>query len=452
MPRPAPELETRDPFASAAALYSEDAERAVLCSMMMDPAAVASARLIIQDDSFYREDHKRLYRALCAIADSGAAVEPLAAVEWLRAQYPERGDHFRDYIGTEILDFVPSAANVEHYSGIIRERHDRRKLIHLAGDMITRARDLSARPMDIAQLVTSALLPVAAHTKERGFVPVGDLVLEAMEDIERRSKVPDGAVAGLSLGYRDLDRQTGGAQRGEVIFVCGVPGSGKTALLLNILLRAALDKGVASALVSAEMGAIAVVERLLNAAALVETLKTRTGKMDPEEWKSLGRAAGHLAHHAPLWIDDTATPSLADVEAKCRALKAKHPELSLIGLDFIQLIEGQNEENRSLDLTRIAYRLKGLAKELQVAFIVTCQVDAAAVEKTTDNRPRLSMLRWSQAMREAGDIILLVYRRGMYEMDAAPDIELDAAKVRSLAPFRVRLRWTGRYMLVEDWL
>jgi replicative DNA helicase len=441
-----------DLSAHSAALYSEDAEKAVLCSMMMEPAAVASARLILRDDSFFREDHKKIYRALCSLADSGAAVEPLAAVEYLKAHYPERTEAFYQLVGVEILDFVPSASNVEHYAGIVRERHDRRKLINLAGEMIQQARDLSARPVEIAQLVTSALLPVAAHTKERGFVPVADLVLEAMEEIERRGKVPEGEVAGITFGYRDLNRHTGGGKRGEVMFLCGVPGSGKTALMLNIILRAVLDSKVASAIVSAEMGSLSLVERMLNASALVETLKTRTGNMDAAEWKSLGRAAGFLAHHAPLWIDDTATPNLRDIEAKCRALKAKHPELSLIGLDFIQLIEGQNDENRSLDLTRIAYRLKGLAKELQVFFIVTCQVDAAAVEKTTDNRPRLSMLRWSQAMREAGDLIGLVYRRGMYEVDAVPDVEIDMAKARDLAPFRVRLRWTGRYMLVEDWL
>lgn len=432
--------------------YSDEAEKAVLCSMMMDSAAVAAARLIVSDDSFYRDDHKRLYRALCDIADSGAAVEPLAAVEWLKARYPERAESFYQLVGVEISDYVPSAANVEHYAGLVRERQDRRKLISLAGEMMLQARDLSARPMDTAQLVTSALLPVAAHTKARGFVPVADLVLAAMEDIERRSKIPEGEVAGVSLGYRDLDKYTGGGKRGEVLFLCGVPGSGKTALMLNIILRAAMDKGIASAIVSAEMGSQSLVERMLNASALVETLKTRTGKMDSEEWRSLGKAAGMLAHHAPLWIDDTATPNLRDIEAKCRALKAKHPELSLIGLDFIQLVEGQNDENRSLDLTRIAYRLKGLAKELQVFFIITCQVDAAAVEKTTDNRPRLSMLRWSQAMREAGDLIGLVYRRGMYEVDAISDIEIDMAKARDLAPFRVRLRWTGRFILVEDWI
>ena len=430
--------------------YSEDAEKAVLCAMMMEASAVASARLIVGEDAFYREDHRRIYRALCAVADAGAAVEPLSTIEHLRAQYPDRAAQFADYIGIEVIDFMPTAANVEHYAKIVRERHDRRKLIHLAGEMMVQARDLTVRPVDTAQLVSSALLPVAAHTQTRGFVPLADLVLAALEDIERRGKNVDG-IGGLSLGYRDLNRATGGIKRGEVLFLAGVPGSGKTALALNMLLRAALDNKIASAFISAEMGSMSVVERLLNNTALVETLKTRTGALSGDEWQRLGKAGGLLAHHAPLWIDDTATPDLHDVEAKTRALKAKHPELSLVGLDFIQLIEG-DDANRSLDLTRVAYRLKGLAKELQVGFIVTCQVDAAAVEKTSDNRPRLSMLRWSQGMREAGDMIGLVYRPGMYEMDAAPSLDIDFQKARDLQPFKVTLRWTGKFMLVEDWI
>lgn len=432
--------------------YSEEAEKAVLSSMMLDSDAVAIARAIVQEDAFYREDHKKIYRALCSIADDGAAVEPLALAHRLGEKYPERKEYFYNLVSIEIFDYVPTSANVEHYAKIVREHEDRRRIIKLAGEMVLQARDLSSRPQAIAQLVTSALLPVAAHTKARGYVPISDIVLATMEDIERRSKTPEGAVAGIPFCYRDLDKATGGAKRGEVIFFCGVPGSGKTAAVLNILLRAALDNKIASAFISAEMGAMDVAERLLNASALVETQKTRTGKLDEEEWKSLGRAAGLLAGHAPLWIDETASPTFDDIAAKTRALKAKHPELSLVGLDFIQLVGGEDDGNRSLDLTRIAYGLKGLAKELQIAILVTCQVDAAAVEKTTDNRPRLSMLRWSQAMREAGDMIFLIYRRGMYEIDAAPDIEFDGAKIRSLPPFRFRLRWSGRYMLMEDWL
>jgi replicative DNA helicase len=426
--------------------FNDDAEEAVLSAMFMDERALTTATTIVDDTTFYRERNRRIFRAILDVFQEGSSVDPLTVAAKLESRGELRSSGGKDYIA-HLLDVVPTAANVEYHAKIVREHAQLRRLIEIGQRMSSDAFERAASSTEIAQGVSASLLPVAASTKSGGFVAVKDLLWPVMEDIEAR--VRGTAQAGIPFGYRAIDSQTGGVKPGELVFICGVPASGKTALLLNIGIRAALVSNHGTAIVSAEMGAKSLVERLLNGEGRIESLRTRRGTLHDDDFARLGRAAG-LVSHAPIWIDDTATPKLADIRAKCRALKADHPDLKLILLDFIQLIGGDDDENRSLELTQISYALKGLAKELEVAVIATCQVDAASVEKSSDKRPRLSMLRWSQGMREAADMIALVFRAGQYDSDALPLIELDFKKVRDLAEFRVNLSWIGKYMLVED--
>lgn len=426
--------------------YDDDAEQAVLSAMLWDEKAITTATTIIDDTAFYREKNRLVFRAMVDVFEEGSTVDPLTLAAKLESRNALRQSGGKDYIAF-LLDAVPTAANVEHHAKIVREHAQLRRLIEIGQRMASEAFERRGSAHEIAQSISAELLPVAASTKSRGFVAVKDLLWPVMEEIEARARGT--AQAGIPFGYKAIDSQTGGVKPGELVFICGVPACGKTALLLNIGLRAALVSNHGTAIVSAEMGAKSLVERLLNGEGRIESLRTRRGTLYDDEFVRLGRAAGLLSH-APLWIDDTATPRLADIRAKCRALKAEHPTIKLILLDFIQLIGGDDDENRSLELTTISYALKGLAKELEVAVIATCQVDAASVEKSSDKRPRLSMLRWSQGMREAADMIALVYRAGQYDTDAMPFIELDFKKVRDLAEFRVNLNWIGKYMLVED--
>lgn len=406
----------------------------------MEPAALAKARATLHPDSFYRSAYGRIFSALAAIADRGEVPDPLTLSSQLDATGELEQCGGKDFIGY-LVDVVPTAANVEYHAKIVSGLADRRGLVAIAERLADGARNLEESPDRVAQQATSDLLPVAAHTKARGFVPISEVIVSVFESILARRNSETG-MAGTTWGYPALDFETGGFMPGELAFFCGVPASGKTALALNIAQRVADRTGKWVSIVSAEMGTKALVERVLNTTARINSKAARKGQIDPEEWSYMVRVGVSLKN-LPLSIDDTAQPRIQDILAKCRAEKAKRPSLALLIVDFIQLLKDGGEENRSLELTDISYALKGLAKELQVAIIVTCQVDAAAVEKTTDNRPQLHHLRWSQGMREAGDFICLIHNEGGI-------LELGWRKARELPPFTVRLKWVGEYMLVDD--
>lgn len=421
-------------------IWSEDAEQSVLSAAMMEPEALAKARAIVGPDAFFRSAHTKFFAALCTIADRGEVPDPVTISEYLIGTGELDAVGGKDYIGF-LVDTVPTAANVEYHAKIVREKADRRGLIATAETLIEGARDLTLLPDAVAQRATSDLLPVAAHTRTRGFVPISEVIVSVFEDIHARRTGGSG-MAGSSWGYAAIDFETGGFRPGEVAFFCGVPASGKTALALNIAQRVADRTGRWVAIVSAEMGTKALIERILNTTARINSKAARKGEIDAEEWSYMVKVGASLKS-LPLSIDDTAQPRINDILAKCRAEKAKRPTLALLIVDFIQLLKDGGDDNRSLELTDISYALKGLAKELQVAIIVTCQVDAAAVEKTTDQRPQLHHLRWSQGMREAGDFICLIHNDGQ-------TLELGWRKARELPPFTVRLKWVGEFMLVDD--
>jgi replicative DNA helicase len=427
-------------------LWSEDAEQAVLSAAFMDVPALAIARTKLSPESFYRSGHTLIFEALCAIADRGEVPDPITLSTQLAAVDALEKAGGKDYIGF-LVDAVPTAANVEYHARIVRDLADRRGLVSIAEGMIENARDMKLPPDTVAQQVTSLLLPVAAHTKTRGFVPLSDLLVPVLTSIHSRRN--SGGMAGTTWGYAALDEATGGIRGGEVVFICGTPGSAKSALVLNIGQRVADRTGRHVSIVSAEMPNMQVAERILNTTARIDSRAARKGELEQGEWDYLVKVGVSLKP-LPLTIDDTGQPRIKDILAKCRAEKAKHPDLCLIIVDFVQLLKDSDDDNRSLELTEISYALKALAKELDVGIIVTCQVDAAAIEKREDKRPTLADLRWSQGMREAGDFICLIYNRQQYETAGPPELELSFRKARDLPVFTVRLRWIGEYMMVDD--
>lgn len=426
--------------------YSEDAEQAVLSAAFMDPAALTLARTIVSPAAFYRSAHAKLFAAMAAISDRGEVPDPVTLSTYLEAAGELDAVGGKDFIGY-MVDVVPTAANVEYHARIVRDKADRRNVIAIGEKLIEGASDLSLTPDNVAQQATSDLLPVAAHTKSKGFVHIGEVMIPVFEDIWRRRQAPD-AMVGVSWGYAALDFETGGQRQGELAFHCGVPGSGKTALVVNRAVRVA-RRGKRVAIVSAEMGTKRLVERILNTEARISSKAARKGQIDNAEWDLMVKVGKDLKS-LPLLIDDTAQPNIKDIKAKCRALKSKFPDLALVVVDFVQLLKDTGDENRSLELTEISYGLQGLAKEIEVAMDVTCQVDASAVEKTSDNRPQLHHLRWSQAMREAADFVDLMFNPTQYDPNAPSVLELSFRKARDLPVFTTRLRWVADYMMVDD--
>lgn len=426
--------------------YSEPAEQAVLSAMLLDESTIIKARELLDPSSFFRSPHSLIFAALCDLFDAGTAADPLTLTERLRERNELEAVGGTEYV-SYLIDVVPTAANVSYHAKIVREMAARRNVIRIADELSQTAYDRSI-PLDkAAQSATAELLPVASATMKTGYRKLFELSYEVMQDIEDAHM---GKKLGLSFGYREMDRLTGGIMRGELMMLGSVPGAGKTAAAINIGLNAS-ERQEGVAIVSAEMKDRALAKRILSNRAKVNGLSLRTGALADAEFVQLGQAIGAW-NHLPLWIDDTATPDIGLIAARARALKAQHSELAWLIVDFIQLVgsERDSDEIRALALTNIAYMLKGLAKELDVAVIATFQVDASGIEKRSDRRPQLSDQRWSQGMREAADLMALAYRPAMYDDNAADVIELDFKKARDVPPFKVTLNWIGKYMRIED--
>lgn len=419
--------------------FNRDMEEAVLSAMLGDEQAISRARELLSPDDFYLSGNRLVFEAMCGLRDANSIVDPLTLSTRLGP------DVSKDFIGY-LIDAVPTSANIAWHAGHVRECSERRKIIRISDTL--RAEALTGkRPVaEIAAEAQSALLPVAAGTSKQGFRHVKDVIPEIFADFERAI---NGELLGYRLGFRDIDRATGGMQPGELAFLCGVPGGLKTIFLLTIAILAAM-RGEGVAIFSAEMTAKSLIKRLIQYLARVDSMSMRTGLFKDDEYVKIGNTMGSISI-LPLWIDQTPTPDIDLCRARARSLKAQHPEIKWVMTDFIQLLESQtSEENRPRELTRIAYQQKAMAKELDVACIATCAVDAKTIENRGDKRPRLGDMQWSQGMRQAADLIGLLYRRSLYEDVDNDTLEVDWPKARDLAPFKVTLNWEGRTMRLTD--
>lgn len=430
--------------------YSEDAEHSVLGAMLMDNATIATATTVLDDGAFYAEKNRRIFRAMCRVYDRGVIVDPISLSEELIAHSELEAAGGKEYIGF-LVDVVPTAASVEYHAAIVRDKAVRRQLIATLVEGVHAAYDESIPVRDLAAELQSKITPLAADPKGEGFVHVKDDLWPLMESLEQKSRGVLGAST-VYTGYPEIDDNSGGLQRGELVFLCGVPGGLKTAAATNMMLNVARDTEYGAAIVSAEMMRRRLHERNLARLAQVSYSSIRAGTLQQEDFARLAHGA-HVLSKLPLWADQTPQPTIASVVAKCRHLKDLHPTIALFVVDYVQLLTaGRDEDNRSLELSKISYTLAGLAKELDVLVLATCQVDAAAIENRSDKRPRLGDLRWSQAMREAAHWIGLCYRDQTYNPNplAADTLEVNFAKARDAEPFKVLLNWTGQHMHLDS--
>lgn len=428
-------------------LWSEDAEAAVLSAMLMDTHAVATARTLLPNPAaFHLERHRLIYGAMLALHDAGTIIDPLTLANHLAASQDLARVGGKDYVGF-LMDAVPTSANIAYHAKIVREKAALRAILALLKGAEAGILDGGLDAQDAAQQVFNGLLThaVSDPSATAGFTPIKDLVWPTMQAVETRAA----GGSGVPTGYRAIDHQTNGFRPGELVILGGAEKSGKSATALNIARRVAMQ-GIGAAIVSAEMTSETVVERMLAAEGRIAAQAIASGRMQDDDWARLARASGVVAQ-LPLWIDDEAEPALADVAARASHLKLQHPEVKLIVVDFLQLVTAREKGvNEAVELKRVAYGLKALAKRLGVVVIAPCQVNSKEIEAGKDKRPELKDLQGSSGMRQAADFVGLVYRPGLYSPTGGDELELDFKACRRTASFTARLRWHGETMTVLD--
>ncbi|MEX2584469.1 MAG: replicative DNA helicase [Gemmatimonadota bacterium] len=442
-------------FAERRPPYSLEAEMSVLGGMFIDVDAVVKAIEVIDDSMFYREGHRRLYRAMVRLWEQGEVIDAVTLSEELKSS----GDY--DSIGgapylAQLLDAVPTSANVEYHAKIVREKALLRRLIEAATSIIQATYEAGGEVEALLDEAEQKIFQIAQTHDRKGFVWIKELLWPAMEQIELLSQ-NSSAITGVPTGFADLDEKTAGFQKGDLVIVAARPSMGKTALTLNIAQHAAIGAHRSVAFFSLEMSKEALVQRMLTSEARVDASRVRTGRLRDDDYPRLAQAAG-LLNTAPIYIDDTAGISILEMRAKARRLKSDRPDLAMVIVDYLQLMQGNGRtENRQQEVSEISRGLKALAKELDIPVVALSQL-SRAVESRPDKRPMMSDLRESGALEQDADVIMFLYRPEYYHGPTDKDgnslegrAELIVGKQRNGATGTIQLMFHKEFTRFESY-
>ncbi len=401
---------TPDPFQGRAVPWSHEAEQAVLGAMLIDGDASLRGVELLDDLHFNKEGHRRLFRALRSLAEQRMVIDYVT----VRDELQRRGDLEQAggvaYLD-ELVNAVPTAANIEFHARILREKSIQRRLIEAATQIITEAYEGSSTAGELLDRAEGKIFTVAQQRREGGLIRIKEMLWPSMERIEALSKAGT-PITGVPSGFADLDSLTTGFQKSELVIVAARPSMGKTAFCLNIASHAAIE-GNGVAIFSLEMSKDALVQRMLCAEARVDSQSVRRGMLRDTDYTRLARAAGIL-QHCPIWIDDSPALTLLEMRSKARRLKADN-ELHLVIVDYLQLMRSpEYAENRVQEISDISRSLKQLARELEVPVVALSQLSRASEQRGGDRMPVLSDLRDSGAIEQDADIVIFIHRPEMY--------------------------------------
>jgi len=330
-----------------------EAEEAVLGSILLEQDSIISVMEFLVPDDFYRVAHQLIFAAMIELNQNSEAIDPITVSEKLRQK--NQIENVGGEAGIiELLDKVPTAANVEFYTQIVLEKSTRRKLIKTSTNIVKNAYQEDETIANVLDTAERDILSVSEGRNKAGFIPIRDVLHDAYESLEERSK-NNGEVTGIATGYIGLDRMTSGLHADELIILAARPSVGKTAFVLNIAKNVAVNLNETVAIFSLEMGAESLVERIICSHASINAGHLKTGKLTDEEYTQYFVATGVLAE-APIYIDDTPGIRVSEIRAKCRRLKQERNNLGLVVIDYLQLIEGNGN---LVMLVRVEYKYAG---------------------------------------------------------------------------------------------
>ncbi|MBM3384906.1 MAG: replicative DNA helicase [Betaproteobacteria bacterium] len=434
---------------------SVEAEQSLLGGLLIDNTAFDRVADLVSAEDFYRDDHRRIWRHVLRLIESGRPADVVTVGESIEASEDKDRAGGSAYLGA-LAQNTPSALNIRRYAELVRERSVQRRLAQVATEIAESA--LTPSGKDVGQLLDEAESRImeigeAGNRGTQGFEgiqPVLARVFERIDHLYHQDNKSD--VTGVATGFTDLDEKTAGFQPGDLIIVAGRPSMGKTALALNIAEHVAMKEGGPVAIFSMEMGATQLAMRLLGSLARVDQHKMRTGRLNDEEWEKLSAAMGKL-HEAPIFIDETAALNALELRARARRMSRQYGKLGLVLVDYLQLMSASSAgENRATEISEISRSLKALAKELSVPVVALSQLNRA-LESRNDKRPMMSDLRESGAIEQDADVILFIYREEVYfpeKPEARGTAEIIIGKQRNGPIGKVELTFLGEHTRFED--
>ena len=399
--------------------HNIEAEQSVLGSMFLSKYALQKAVESLTKDVFYLDSHSKIFEVISDLSEKGTPIDLTTVTAELdnRKWLKQVGDI--DYV-TEIVNIVPSAANVDEYIKIVEEKAILRRLINEATDIVTSGYNSTDDISDILDNAEKKILNVVKTRKGTEFRTIQDVLFKTQADLEKLAQTKN-EITGLATGFYDLDKVTSGLQPNELIIIAARPAMGKTAFALNLATNIAMNNNKTVALFNMEMGAEQLAMRMLSSLGQIDGYKFRSGRLEHNDWKRVNEAISRLAD-TKIFMDDTPGMTISEIRAKCRRLASSEGGLGVVIIDYLQLVSGTSKYigNRQQEVSEISRSLKTLAMELGIPIIALAQL-SRTVEGREDKRPLLSDLRESGSIEQDADIVAFLYREDYYNKEAAID-------------------------------
>lgn len=399
--------------------HNIDAEKSVLGSMFLSKYALQKSIELLSKDLFYLDSHMKIFQAISSLSEKNTPIDITTITEELENRKELKQVGGIEYL-TEIINYVPTAANVDEYIRIVEEKAILRRLIEEATQIATLGYN---QQEDISEVLDSAekkILNVVKTRKGTEFRSIQDVLVKTQSDLEKLSQ-RKGEITGIPTGYYDLDKVTSGLHENELIIIAARPAMGKTAFALNLATNIAMNTEKTVALFNMEMSGEQLAMRMLSSVGQIDGYKLKSGKLEHNDWKKFNEAMSRLAE-TKLFIDDTAGMTISEIKAKCRRLYNSEGGLGIVIIDYLQLISGSARYagNRQQEVSEISRSLKTLAMELNVPVIALAQL-SRTVEGREDKRPLLSDLRESGSIEQDADIVAFLYRDDYYTKEISID-------------------------------
>ncbi len=399
--------------------HNIDAEKSVLGSMFLSKYALQKGIEALTKDLFYLEANGIIFETIKNLREKLISIDMTTVTEELENQKQLKKVGGIEYL-TEIINFVPTAANIDEYIRIVEEKAILRRLIEEATDIVSSGYNQGEDINDVLDKAEKKILNVVKTKKGTEFRSIQDVLLKAQSDIETLSKQKN-EITGIPTGFYDLDKVTSGLHENELIIIAARPAMGKTTFALNLATNIALNTDKTVAVFNMEMSGEQLAIKMLSSIGQIEFNKLKSGKLEHNDWKKFNEAMSRLAE-TKLFIDDTSGMTISEIKAKCRRLYNSEGGLGIIIIDYLQLISGSAKYagNRQQEVSEISRSLKTLAMELNVPVIALAQL-SRTVEGREDKRPLLSDLRESGSIEQDADIVAFLYREDYYTKQISID-------------------------------
>ncbi|HXQ59749.1 MAG TPA: replicative DNA helicase [Acidimicrobiales bacterium] len=430
--------------------HNLDAEESLLGAMLLSRDATASAIEFCTGEDFYKPAHAHIFSAVTALYTRGEPADPVTVADELRRS------GLLDAVGDPSVLIslqvnTPSTANASYYAKIVEEHALLRRLVTVAGEIAELGYSVPEDVTEVVDRAESMIFEVAQRRMVDTMSPLRDLLGKTLDQLEALVERGE-TITGVPTGYRDLDAQLAGLQKGNLVVVGARPAMGKTSFALGIVSHAAVHARVPVLLFSLEMSHLELTQRMLCSEAGVDATRMRNGALLESDWPRISNAIGRLGD-APIFIDDNPNVTVMDIRAKSRRLKARSG-LGLVVVDYLQLMSGHGRsraENRQVEVSEISRGLKVLARELEIPVVALSQL-SRNLEMRQDKRPVLADLRESGSIEQDADVVLFIYRDEVYNPDSPErgSAEIITSKHRNGPTGVTHLAFVDRYTRFDE--